>query len=161
VRSRSALVVAVFGALATLFLAAPAGAASGLGQVTVSNQSPAPASELEVSSSGWKPGGVVSIVMTGTEGVLARARADATGAARLRFSVPADAAIGSDVLSVVGSTTGGIPQQITTVLEVPAPAHRPAPSRPWTAVFVLLALAAIVMLVGERADRRPTVVVAA
>jgi len=154
VRRRIALGVVVFGALATLLLAAPAGAAASLGQVTVSNQSPARSSEIEVSSTGWRPGGVVSIVMTGTKGVLARAKADARGAARMRLSVPSDAAPGQDVLSVVGSTADGIPQQITTVLAVPAPAKPPTPPRPWTAVFVLAGLATILMLVGERTDRQ-------
>ena len=153
-RRRTALGAAVFGALATLLIAAPAGAVSGLGDVTVSNQSPARATEIEVSSTGWQPGGVVSILLTGTERVLARARVDATGAAHTRVSVPADAAPGRDVLSVVGSTPAGFPQQITTVLMVQVPASPRAPSRPWTVVFLLLALAAITMFVGERSDRR-------
>jgi hypothetical protein len=158
VRRRSALGVVAFGALASLLLAVPAGAAPGLGTVTVSNQSPARASEIEVSTTGWQPGGVVSILLTGTEGVIARAKADSTGAAHIRASIPADAAPGRDVLSVVGSTPAGFPQQITSVLAVPAPPKSPAPPRPWPAVFALLALAAITMLIGERwesaADRR-------
>ena len=152
-RSRTALVVAVFCALATACLAAPAGAAPGLGSVTVSNQSPARASEIDVSSTGWQPGSALSILLTGTDGVIARARADASGAAHTRVSVPADAVPGREVLSVVGSTSAGFPQQITTVLAVAAPPKPPAPARPWAAVFLLLALAAITMLVGGRFDR--------
>ena len=111
----------------------PAGAASGLGQVTVSNQAPA-RGVIEVWSTGWKPGAVVSVLLTGTEGVIARATADATGAVKTWVSVPADAATGREVLSVVGSTTGGSAGDRHRC-SVRAPAHRPAPSRPWTAVF--------------------------
>lgn len=152
-RTRSALLALVFGALATLLCAVPAGATPGMGDVTVSNQSPARATDIEVTSTGWQPGGVVSILLTGTEGVLARARADATGAARTRVSVPANAAVGQDVLSVVGNTPAGFPQQITTVLAVPAPAKPPAPSRPWLLVFSLAGAATILLLVGARSDR--------
>ena len=152
-RTRVALLALTFGALAILVVAVPAGASPGMGDVTVSNQSPAPASEIDVSSTGWQPGGVVSILLTGTEGVLARAKADATGAAHTRVSVPADAAPGDDVLSVVGDTAAGFPQQITTVLAVPTPAKPPGPARPWPLVFSLLAAATIVLLVGYRSDR--------
>ena len=158
-RTRSARLALAFGALATLLCAVPAGAAPGMGTVTVSNQSPARATEIDVTSTGWRPGGVVSILLTGTQGVLARARTDATGAAHTRVSVPADAAVGDDVLSVVGDTTAGFPQQITTVLAVPAPAKPPAPSRPWPLVFSLAGAATILMLIGARSDR-PTLTTA-
>ena len=148
-----ALSVVALTALAMLLGGAPAGA-SDLGDVHVSNQSPVRASRIALSSTGWKPGTGVLIYLTGTDGVLTRATADATGAAHLAVAIPADAPQGRDVLSVTGTTPGGIPQQITTVLSVgPGPAP-PAPRRPWTAVFLLAGLATLLLLANARSRRR-------
>ena len=95
----------------------------------------------------------MSITLTGTNGVLAHATSDATGVVHARVVIPADAAAGTQVLSVVGSTPGGFPQQITSVLAVAGAVKAPAPARPWTIVFVLAALAAVLMLVTVRSDR--------
>jgi hypothetical protein len=145
-------------AIATLCVAGPAGAAAPLGVLTVSNSSPARSSEIRIASTGWQPHGVVSVLLTGTNGVLAQATSDATGAVHAAVPIPADAASGRQVLSVVGSTPDGIPQQITSVLAVSDGLNPPATNRPWPIVFVLAAIAAVLMLVTARSDRRLAVV---
>jgi hypothetical protein len=153
VATRTALSVAAI-TVAVLCLAVPAGAAAPLGQLTVSNSAPARASAIEVTSTGWAPGVVVTFSVTGTDGVLARATTDAAGAAHARVGIPADAAPGDQVLSVEGSTARGFPQQITSVLTVGSAGRPRAPERPWVLVFVLAAMAAGLLLAGQRFDHR-------
>jgi hypothetical protein len=157
VRTRTAVSLAAIAAIATLCFAAPAGAASPLGVLTVSSSSPARSADIQVASTGWQPGGVVSILLTGTDGVLAHATSDATGAVHLRVAIPADAAPGTQVLSAVGATPGGFPQQITSVLSVAGGPKAPAPARPWTVVFLLAAIATVLLLTTVRADTRLSV----
>ncbi|MGO9873051.1 MAG: hypothetical protein ACLPVY_04555 [Acidimicrobiia bacterium] len=152
-RTRTLSVSAIV-AVATLCFAVAAGAASPLGEVTVSNPSPRRAGDIQVASTGWQPGGVVSILLTGTDGVLAHASSDATGAVHVRVAIPADAALGRQVLSVVGSTAGGFPQQITSVIVVAGSARPSRPARPWTIVFVLAAVATVLMLLSVRSERQ-------
>jgi hypothetical protein len=154
VRTRTALSASAIVAIATLCFAVAAGAASPLGEVTVSNPSPRRASGIEVVSTGWQPGGVVSILLTGADGVLAHATSDATGAVHVGVTIPADTAPGRQVLSVVGSTPGGFPQQITSVLAVAGTDRPLAPERPWTTVFVLAAIAAVLMFLSARSERQ-------
>jgi hypothetical protein len=157
VATRTALSVAAIAVAAVFCLAVPAGATSPLGRLTVSNSAPARASEIEVASTGWAPGVVVTFSVTGTKGVLARATTDAAGAAHARLAIPADAARGDQVLSVEGATARGFPQQITSVLTVGGTEKPRAPERPWLLVFVLAAIAAVLLLAGQRFDRRLSV----
>ncbi len=156
-RTRRAVSVSVVAAIATLCFALPAGAGSPLGALTVSDSSPARSAEIQVASTGWRPGGVVSILLTGTGGVLAHATSDSTGAVHLRVAIPADAAPGTQVLSAVGATTGGFPQQITSVLAIGGGAKAPAPTRPWTVVFLLAAIATVLLLMTVRSEGQLTV----
>jgi len=156
VRTRAAVSVSAIAAIATLWLALPAGAVSPLGALTVSNSSPSRASEIQIASTGWQPRGVVSITLTGTNGVLAHATSDATGVIHARVAIPHDAAPGTQVLSVVGSTPDGFPQQITSVLAIAGGVKAPAPRRPWPVVFVLAAIATVLMLMSVRSDRQLT-----
>ena len=146
----------VFGVvtISALLLAGPAGAAPGVGQVTVSNPAPTQASEIEVSSTGWRPGGVVSITLWGTDGVLGRATADATGAVHAQISIPTSAREGFRVLSVNGSTPAGVPQEIVTSLSIVRAVRAPAPARPWVAVFLLVALATLFLLASQKVVHR-------
>jgi len=153
VRTRIAVSASAIVAIATLSFAVAAGADAPLGVLTVSNSSPARASEIQVASTGWQPRGVVSITLTGTNGVLAHATSDTTGVVHAQVAIPADAAPGTQVLSVVGATPGGFQQQITSVLAVAGGVTAPAPARPWTLVFVLAAVASGLMLVAVRSDR--------
>jgi hypothetical protein len=157
VATRTGLSVAAIAVAAVLCLAVPAGATAPLGRLTVSNSAPARASAIEVTATGWAPGVVVTFSVSGTDGVLARATTDAAGVAHARVAIPADAARGDQVLSVEGSTARGFPQQITSVLTVGGTERPRAPQRPWVLVFVLAAMAAVLLLAGERMDHRLTV----
>lgn len=149
------LSASVIVAVLTLCVAVAAGAASPLGEVTVSNPAPRRASDIQVASTGWQPDGVVTVSLTGTDGVLAHATSDATGAVQVRVAIPADAALGTQVLSVVGSTSGGFPQQITSVLAVSGADKPSRPARPpWTIVFVLAAIATVLILLSARSERQ-------
>jgi hypothetical protein len=64
--------------------------------------------------------------------------------------VPAEAPVGFGVLSVNGSTPGGVPQEIVTALTVGSVGHAPAPQRPWFAVSLLMAIAALCLLASVR-----------
>lgn len=152
-RTRTLSVSAIV-AVATLCFAVAAGAASPLGEVTVSNPAPTRASEIQVASTGWQPDRVVTISLTGTNGVLAHATSDAAGAVQVRVAIPADAALGTQVLSVVGSTPAGFPQQITSVLAVAGVDKPSRPARPWTIVFVLAATATVLILLSARSERQ-------
>jgi hypothetical protein len=152
VRTRTAVSVSAIVAIATLWVAVPAGADPPLGVLTVSNSSPTRSSEIQIASTGWQPHGVVSVLLTGTNGVLAQATSDATGAIHAPVPIPADAASGRQVLSVVGPTPDGFPQQITSVLAVTGGLKTPA--RPWPIVFALAAIAAVLLFVTARSDRR-------
>ena len=138
-------------------MSGPAGAvASGVGSVTVSNPSPARADAIEVASNGWRPGQVVSITLSGSTDVLGRETADASGAIRARIAIP-DRAPRFASLAVIGTAASGVPQQITTNLVVAGSPNAPAPPRPWTAVYVLLAIATGLLLASVRTDRETTV----
>ena len=151
---RTALVAAVIAILAVLTLAPAAGAAAtdgpGLGKVTVSNSAPLRQSVIEVSSTGWRPHGLVSITMSGVHGALAWATADAGGAVRAQVSIPAGAPVGCDVLAVSGSTTNGVPQEIVTGLSIIKTDRAPRRVTPWTAVFSLAFLATLLMLASQK-----------
>ena len=94
------------------------------------------------------------VSLTGTDGVLAHATSDKAGAVHVRVAIPADAALGTQVLSVVGSTPGGIPQQITSVLAVAGVGRPSRPTRPWTIVYVLAAIATGLLLYSARSERQ-------
>jgi len=148
VRIRALLVLAplVGASLLVGALFMTAGAAGAVGQVTVSDAKPAPSSAVAVSSTGWFPGRSVVIALTGTNGVLARATADNAGAVHARVAIPADAARKTDVLSVTGTASSGVPQQIVTALSVHADAPVRAPVRPWAAALVLVIIAGGLLL---------------
>ena len=150
---RAALLVGVLAAIVTL-VAGPAGAADGVGKVTVNNPSPTRSSTIEVASTGWRPGSGVSITLWGTDTALAHSTADASGDVHARVEIPADAHPGFTVLSVSGSTAAGVPQEIVTALSVIGEAPVRAPQRPWTPVFLLAALATLLMLASQRVMQR-------
>jgi len=137
-------------ALAVLLPATTAGAATGVGRVTVSNPTPTRTSSINVTSTGWRPGSVVTITLSTTHGLLGRATADASGAIRTAISIPSEAPVGFGVLSVNGLTPGGVPQEIVTALSVGSLGHTPAPPRPWLAVSLLMAIATLCLLASVR-----------
>lgn len=152
-KARFALLLAACAA-AMFLMVSPAGAApSPVGHVTVSNPSPDRASAIEVTSRGWRPGAVVSISLSGS-GVLGHATADAGGAVRTRVSIPNDAPRYAS-LAVIGAASSGVPQQITTNLLVAGRRNAPAPQRPWTAVYLILAIATGLLLASVRSERVP------
>jgi hypothetical protein len=151
-KARAALLGAALVAVVFLF-SVPAGAAPSVGHIAVSNAAPARASTIDVASSGWRPGAVVSISLSGT--VLDRATADAAGAVRAEVSIP-DHAPRLASLAVVGSAASGVPQQVVTNLTVVGPEHGPAPRRPWTTICLVLALATALLLVSVRTERTPS-----
>jgi len=144
-RIRAVLVVSP---VIAVFLFAMAGPASCVGQLTVSNAAPSPGTAIAMSSTGWSPGHAVTIALSGTEGILGRATADATGSVRARVTVPADAALERDQLSVTGTAMSGVPQQIVTSLVVHRAHPAPAPVRPWAAALVLAAIAGALLVAG-------------
>jgi hypothetical protein len=149
-KARSAFLLAAIAA-AMLLVSVPAGAvASNVGQVTVSNPSPARASEVEVTSNGWRAGTTVSITLSGR--VLGHATADDSGAIRARVSVPGDAPRFAS-LAAIGTAASGVPQQISTNLEVVGSHHEPASPRPWTVICLLLAIATVLLLASVRSER--------
>jgi len=152
VTMRVVSVVVALTALATMLLAVPAGAATSVGNITVSNQSTTQAGTVEVASTGWRPHSVVSITITFADRVIASATANAAGAVRARVKIPANADVGYYPLAVNGSTPSGIPQQIVTGLSVVSTRPVPKPTRPWTIVCIFAALAALVLLACQRVD---------
>jgi hypothetical protein len=152
-----ALSAACAGVVVVLLVAMPAGAADGttpkakVGNVTVSNRSPVRGGEIDVLSEGWQPGGVVTIAIATHD--LTRATADAHGKVKARIVVPDDAPRGLDVLTVTGSAATGVPQQIVTGVTVVVDHPAPAPARPWGVVFVLAAVAAVLLLASRRVER--------
>ena len=97
---------------------------------------------------------VVTISLTGTDGVLARATADAAGAAHARVAIPADAARGDQVLSVERvDRARAFPQQIATVLTVGR--HRTAVGAAASVgrVFVLAAMASALLAAALESQR--------
>jgi hypothetical protein len=129
--------------------------ASRVDKVTVSNPSPTRDGAIEVFSSGWEPGTDVAIALGGTE--LRRVVADADGRVRTDVRIPPDARAGFGVLSVTGASATGVPQQMVTGLSVVAD-HAPAsePRRPWVAISLVLALATVLLLLGQRAEPENT-----
>ena len=111
---RVLLVSAAFAGILLVATAGTAGAAGGVGAVTVSNANPTPGSTVAVSSTGWFPGRPVAVALSGTDRVLASVIADASGSVHTRVEVPADAKLRTDVLSVTGTASSGVPQQIVT-----------------------------------------------
>ncbi|MDQ1508243.1 MAG: hypothetical protein QOG50_87 [Actinomycetota bacterium] len=144
-RRRALVLVAL---LIAVFLCVTAGAASGVGQLTVSNPAPTPGSTITVASTGWSAGHEVTIALSGAERTLARVAADARGAVHARVIVPSDVTLDFNTLSVTGTALSGVPQQIVTALTVRRIGPAPAPSRPWTAVLILVAIAAALLLVS-------------
>jgi len=130
------------------FLLMTAGAAGGVAQLTVSNRSPAPGSTITMTSTGWYAGRDVTIALSGTNRALARVAADATGAVRARVTVPADVTLDVNTLSVTGTAASGVPQQVVTPLAVHRIGHAPRPTRPWAAVLMLVAVAAVLLLLS-------------
>jgi hypothetical protein len=84
-KARAALLGAAL-VVAIVVFSMPAGAAVSVGHLAVSNPSPKRASTIDVASNGWRPGGVVSISLSGT--VLARTIADAAGAVHAEVLIP-------------------------------------------------------------------------
>ena len=152
------LSAACAGVVLVLLVAMPAGAGNGttpqakVGNVIVSNRSPVRGGEIDVSSGGWQPGGVVTIAIATHD--LTRATADAHGNVEARVMVPDDAPRGLDVLTVTGEAASGVPQQIVTGVTVVVDHCAPAPSRPWGVVFVLAGVAAVLLLASRRVERR-------
>lgn len=144
-RIRSLVVVTPLIGVA-LFLMA--GAASGVGQVTVSNPAPTPGSLIAVNSTGWFPGHAVEVALSGTNGILAEPKADATGSVHTHVIVPVDVTLDTGVLSVTGTAASGVPQQIVTGLAIHRIGPASAPTRPWLAVIFLSALAGALLLAG-------------
>jgi hypothetical protein len=151
---RAALVGSAVAALISLSFAGVAGGApseaSNVGKVTVSTASPFREAVIEVSSTGWRPHGLVTITMSGVPGPLARASADAKGAVHAQVAIPADAPLGFDILAVNGATAAGVPQEIVTGLTVVRAGHEPRRVRPWTAVFSLAFFATLLMLASQK-----------
>jgi len=116
----------------------------------VSNPAPAAGTAITVTSTGWSPGHEVTVSLSGTERALARLTADATGAVHARVTIPADVTLDGTVLSAIGTAASGVPQQIVTPLAVHRLGHAPAPTRPWTLVFLLLAVVAALLIVSVR-----------
>ena len=131
---RAGLRAGLFGvgafALVALLPATAAGAATAVGRVTVSNPTPTRTSSINVTSTGWRPGSVVSITLSTTKGLLGHATADSAGAIHAAISIPAEAPVGFGVLSVNGSTPGGVPQEIVTALIGRQPRTGPGSSAP-------------------------------
>jgi hypothetical protein len=132
--------------LIALGLFVTAGAAGGVGQVTVSNAAPAAGSVIAVNSTGWRPGDTVTIALSGVEELLASPTADPTGAVHVRVTVPAGATLDAGVLSLTGTASSGVPQQIVTALAVQRRGPATAPTRPWLAALVLAAIAGALLL---------------
>jgi hypothetical protein len=122
--------------------------ASGVGQLTVSNASPDAGATITMTSDGWSAGHDVTIALSGTKWALARVAADATGSVRARVTIPVDARLDLNVLSVTGTAASGVPQQIVTPLTVHRIGHAPTPARPWALVMLLLAVAAALLVVS-------------
>ena len=145
------------GVVLVLLVAVPAGAADAttpqakVGNVIVTNRSPVRGGEIDVSSEGWQPGGVVTIAIA-TEDLL-RTTADAHGKVTAHIVVPNDAALGFDLLTVTGTASSGVPQQIVTNITVVVDRPAPAPTRPWGVVFVLAGIAALLLLASRRVER--------
>jgi hypothetical protein len=140
--------VAVVTPLIGVALFLMAGAAGAVGQVTVSNPAPTPGSTIAVNSTGWIPGHAVEIALTGTNGILGRVDADASGSVHTHVSVPVDATLDTGVLSVTGTAASGVPQQIVTGLTIHRLGPASTPTRPWLAVILLAALAGALLLAG-------------
>jgi hypothetical protein len=155
VRSIGAVFAVVF---VTVAFALPAGAAKlpkpkvKIGDVEVSNGKPVRGGEVDVSSEGWRPGGAVTIAIASHD--LLRTTADAHGKVKARIMVPDDTALGFDLLTVTGTATSGVPQQIVTNITVVVDRPAPAPKRPWGLVFALAAVAAVLLLASRRVERR-------
>jgi hypothetical protein len=137
-----------------VFLFAFAGAASGVGQVQVSNATPAPGSRIVVISTGWTPGSEVTIALSGTKRALGRTVANASGNVRVRVTVPSRVELDLNVLSVNGTAASGVPQQVVTALSVHRRGHTPAPTRPWGLILALAAIAGA-MLIFAGLDAKP------
>jgi hypothetical protein len=131
-----------------VFVFMTAGAASGVGQLTVSNSAPTPGSPITMTSTGWSAGQEVTIALSGAKHTLAHVAADARGVVHARVIVPSDVTLDFNTLSVTGSAASGVPQQIVTALTVRRIGPAPAPARPWTAVLMLVAIAAALLLVS-------------
>ena len=121
--------VAVVTPLIGVFLFMTAGAASGVGQLTVSNSAPTPGSPITMTSTGWSAGQEVTIALSGTK-ASSRAPRLTRPARCTRVTVPADVTLDTNVLSVTGTAASGVPQQIVTALTVRRIGPAPAPARP-------------------------------
>jgi len=143
-----------------VFLFVSAGAASGVGQVQVSNATPAPGSRIVVISTGWTPRSEVTIALSGTPRALAHTVASASGNVRVRVTVPPRVVLDLNVLSVNGTAVSGVPQQIVTALSVHRSGHTPAPTRPWGLIFALVGIAGA-MLFFAVLDAKPATRLAA
>jgi hypothetical protein len=138
------LIAPLIGAL--LFVTA--GAAGGVDQLTVSDPSPTPGSSITITSSGRQAGHVVTIGLSGVERSLARVAADASGSVRVRVTIPVDAVLGANVVAATGTTASGIPQRFVAGLTLRRIGPAPAPTRPWVAIWALLAIAAMLLVVS-------------
>ncbi len=156
-RHRSLLLVAP---LIGVFLVLTAGAAGGVGRLTASDQSPAPGTAIEVTSTGWSADQDVTIGLSSTKGVLARVVADATGVVHARITVPADVTLDVNVRSATGTAASGVPQQIVTPLVVHRVGHTPAPTRPWGWIIALGGIAGA-LLISSLTTRKPVTRLAA
>jgi hypothetical protein len=145
-RIRPVVIAPLIGALLVL----SAGAAGAVGQVAVSDAAPSPGTSIAVTSTGWFPGRAVTVGLTGTDGILGRAIADAGGSVHTRVTVPRDTALDTNVLSVTGTASSGVPQQIVTALAVHSTAPAPTPSRPWLFILVLALIAGLLVLASVR-----------
>jgi len=150
---------ATFAILAvSVAFALPAGAANGttrnvkVGDVKVSNPKPVRGGEIDVSSEGWRPGGAVTIAIASHD--LLRTTADVRGKVKAHIEVPDGAPLGFDLLTVTGTAASGVPQQIVTNITVVVDHPAPAPTRPWGVVFVLIGVAAVLLLASRRVERR-------
>jgi len=131
-----------------VFVFMMANAAGGVGELTVSNAAPTPGSTITMTTTGWSAGAEVTIALSGAKHTLARVAADARGVVHARVIVPSDVTLDVNTLSVTGTAASGVPQQIVTGLTVHRIGPGPAPTRPWTAVLLLVAIAAALMVVS-------------
>ena len=124
-----------------VFLFVTAGAASGVGRLTVSDATPKRGAAIVVTSTGWSAGEPVTIGLSGTQEAPARAMADANGVVRARITVPADAVLDLNVLSATGTAASGVPQEIVTAVAVHG-RDTSGGTRPWGVIVALGGIAA-------------------
>jgi hypothetical protein len=139
-----------------LFLVAPvigmhlfmtAGAAGGVGRLTVSDATPARGAAITVTSTGWAAREPVTIGLSGTSAAPARAMADEYGVVKARMTVPADVLLDLNVLTATGRAASGVRQEIVTAVAVHGH-DASAETRPWGVIIALGGIAAALLLLS-------------